>query len=569
MRVNTEKIRLMTQNYMTRYLMIGSLLVNLVFAGVTYEMGDLVENISTETCYPGNNVEWALYDNFGNVNGGGYKVVWIILFSAASHVSQIESEFTENIYNQYRDNGLTVVAAGTQWVDDLTCEEWATEHGISYPVIDDSDLIFRSLFTDGSVPHHVLLDHQMRVIFSQPGTIIPPTGNDFLSTLDNAVEDLESLLVVPHLKDWDMVGLPVNVSDASQSSVFPGSVEGTLFSFGETYESESEFIPGEGYWINFPYSGHTALDGAELSSLIISLNAGWNIISGISEETYIADIFDPGQIVVPGSLYGFNGTYVNASTLAPGKGYWINAFTSGNITIIPGGDSEKIRSVYIDHSREANVLHINDSKLYFGVSIPESELVYYQLPPTPPAGAFDVRFDTNSKIMKDYGQIEILNDKEYLTISAEFNISQEKRWDWVVISPEGKEYILSEYGSISLSGQITDIILKKIRRLPTQYTLSQNYPNPFNPRTTLNYEIPEQGDVRLTVYDLLGKEIWNFNQSNLSVGYHSVQWNGIDNDGSPLASGCYLYQLKVSSTSAFGSKPEQLFVQTRKMVLLK
>ncbi|SVB49232.1 uncharacterized protein METZ01_LOCUS202086, partial [marine metagenome] len=94
--VNAEKIRLMTQNYMTKYLMIGSLLVNLVFAGVTYEMGDLVENISTETCYPGNNVEWSLYDNFGNVNGGGYKVVWIILFSAASHVSQIESEFTEN-----------------------------------------------------------------------------------------------------------------------------------------------------------------------------------------------------------------------------------------------------------------------------------------------------------------------------------------------------------------------------------------------------------------------------------------------------------------------------------------
>ena len=128
---------------------------------------------------------------------------------------------------------------------------------------------------------------------------------------------------------------------------------------------------------------------------------------------------------------------------------------------------------------------------------------------------------------------------------------------------------MSEYDPISISGQITDITLEKILRLPTQYTLSQNYPNPFNPITTLNYEIPEQGDVSLTVYDLLGKEIWNFNQSNLSIGYHSVQWNGIDNDGSPLGSGCYFYQLKVSSTSAFGSKPEQLFVQTRKMVLLK
>jgi hypothetical protein len=394
-------------------------------------------------------------------------------------------------------------------------------------------------------------------------------GNDFLSTLDNAVEALESLLVVPHLKNWDMVGLPVNVPNASQSSVFPGSVEGTLFSFSETYGNESELIPGEGYWINFPYSGHSALDGDELSSLIIYLNAGWNIISGISEEIYIADIFDPGQIVVPGSMYGFNGTYVNASTLFPGKGYWINAFTSGNITIASGGDSEKIRSAFIDKSREANVLHINGSKLYFGVSIPEREFASYQLPPTPPAGVFDVRFDTNSKIVKDYGQIEILNNKEYLIISAEFNISQEKRWDWVIISPGGEENILSEYDPISLSGQITDITLKKIRRLPTQYTLSQNYPNPFNPITTLNYEIREKGDVSLTVYDLLGKEIWNFNQRNLSIGYHSVQWDGIDNDGSPLGSGCYLYQLKVSSISVFGSKPEQLFVQTRKMVLLK
>ena len=262
----------MTQNNMTKCLMTGSLLVNLVFAGVAYQMGDLVENMSTETCYPENNAEWALYDHFGNVNGGGYKVVWIILFSAASHVSQIEAEFTENIFNQYRDNGLTVVAAGSQWGNGLSCEEWGTEFGISYPIIDDSDLILRSLFTDGPVPHHVLIDHQMRVIYSGVGTIIPPMGNDFLNALDNSLENLESLLVVPHLKDWNMVGLPVNVPDASQTSVFPGSVEGTLFSFGETYISENELIPSEGYWINFPYSGHAALDGAELNSLIISLN---------------------------------------------------------------------------------------------------------------------------------------------------------------------------------------------------------------------------------------------------------------------------------------------------------
>ena len=554
---------------MIKCLMTGALLVNLVFAGVAYQMGDLVENMSTETCYPENNAEWALYDHFGNVNGGGYKVVWIILFSAASHVSQIEAEFTENIFNQYRDNGLTVVAAGSQWGNGLSCEEWGTEFGISYPIIDDSDLILRSLFTDGPVPHHVLIDHQMRVIYSGVGTIIPPMGNDFLNALDNSLENLESLLVVPHLKDWNMVGLPVNVPDASQSSVFPGSVEGTLFSFGETYISENELIPSEGYWINFPYSGHAALDGAELNSLIISLNAGWNIISGISEETYFEDIFDPGQIVVPGSLYEFNGTYVNTISLVPGKGYWINAFTAGNITITSGGNSEKIRSTFTDHSQEANVLYINHSKLYFGVSIPESELVYYQLPPTPPTGTFDVRFDTNSKIVKDIGHIKIQNNKENLVISADIKIPQERQWVWVIESPEAGEFILSDNDPISLSGQITNVTLKKIQRFPSQYTLSQNYPNPFNPVTFLDFTLPEQGDVSLIIYDLLGKEIWNLSQNSVSTGYYSVQWNGVDNDGYPLSAGSYFYQLKVSGTSISGSKTERLFVQTRKMVLLK
>ena len=554
---------------MIRYLIIGSLLANAGFAGGTYQMDDLVENISTATCYPENNAVWSLYDHFGNVNGGDYQVVWVILFSATSHVSQIEAEFTENIFDQYRDNGLTVVAAGSQWENGLSCEGWGTQYGISYPIIDDSNLTLRSLFTDGSVPHHVLLDHQMRVIYSGEGTIIPPMGNDFLYALDNALEDLESLLVFHHLKDWNMVGLPVNVPDASQSSVFPGSMEGTLFSFGESYVNENELIPGDGYWLNFPYSGYAALSGTELNSLTVSLDAGWNIISGISEEIYISDIFDPDQIVVPGSLYGFDGTYVNALSLVPGKGYWINAFTGGNITITSGDASGKVRPTFVDHSQEANVLNINNRKLYFGVSVPENQFVYYQLPPPPPIGAFDIRFDTNSKIVMDFGQVEILNNEENLIISAEFKIVKEPHWDWVIVSPDGKEYILDENRPIKLNGQITDFTLKKIQKIPSQYTLSQNYPNPFNPVTTLEYEIPEKGDVSFIVYDLLGKEIRNLTQNNLTVGYHSVQWDGADNDGNPLSAGCYFYQLKVSSIPITGSKPEQLFVQTRKMVLLK
>ncbi len=549
-------------------LIIGCLLANLVFAGGTYEIDDLVADISTETCYPENNNEWSLYDHFGNVNGGNYQVIWVILFSASSHVSQIEAEFTENIFNQYRDNGLAVIAAGSEWEDDYSCDEWGTEFGLSYPIADDSNMNFRSLFTDGSVPHHILLDHQMRILYSAEGTIIPPTGNEFLNVLDNALDNLESLTIISHLRDWNMVGLPVNATDPSQTSVFPGSVEGTLFSFAETYVNENELVSGEGYWLYFPYSGHSALNGNDLNSLTITLNAGWNIVSGISEETDFSEISDPDQIVVPGSLYGFDGTYVNSLSLKPGKGYWINAFSEGNITITSGGTSGKVRSTFSYHTQEANVLNINNRKLYFGVSIPENESVYYQLPPKPPIGAFDIRFDTHSKIANGLGYIEVQNNEENLTISAEFNIPEDPQSNWIIITSAGMEYILTENIPFELKGQITGLTLKKVRKMPTQYSLSQNFPNPFNPATTLDFEIPEQGEVSLIVYDLLGKEIRNLILNKLTAGFHSVQWNGTDNYGNLISAGCYFYQLKVSSPFS-GPQPEYQYIQTRKMVLLK
>ncbi|HIB29449.1 MAG TPA: hypothetical protein EYO24_02910, partial [Candidatus Marinimicrobia bacterium] len=71
-----------------------------------------------------------------------------------------------------------------------------------------------------------------------------------------------------------------------------------------------------------------------INELTISLNEGWNLISGISTPLNISDIQDPGGIVIPGTVYGFApGGYSNAEILEPGKGYWVRADNSGIITI--------------------------------------------------------------------------------------------------------------------------------------------------------------------------------------------------------------------------------------------
>nr|MBC8278458.1 T9SS type A sorting domain-containing protein [FCB group bacterium] len=74
--------------------------------------------------------------------------------------------------------------------------------------------------------------------------------------------------------------------------------------------------------------------------------------------------------------------------------------------------------------------------------------------------------------------------------------------------------------------------------LPDQYSLAQNYPNPFNPVTTLNYYLPEAGEVLLTIYDIQGREAARLVDGHLSSGEHTVDWNAAD-----FASGIYFARL--------------------------
>jgi hypothetical protein len=94
--------------------------------------------------------------------------------------------------------------------------------------------------------------------------------------------------------------------------------------------------------------------------------------------------------------------------------------------------------------------------------------------------------------------------------------------------------------------------------MPETFTLHQNYPNPFNPITNLRYDLPEQAEITLTIYDMMGREVSQLINTTQEAGFKSIQWDATDNMGKPVSAGVYLYQIKAGE-----------FVQTRKMVLLK
>ena len=82
--------------------------------------------------------------------------------------------------------------------------------------------------------------------------------------------------------------------------------------------------------------------------------------------------------------------------------------------------------------------------------------------------------------------------------------------------------------------------------VPGEGLFISNYPNPFNPSTMIHYSIPEQADVNIRIYDLLGREIWTREVSRCAAGYRSLKWNGLDNMGNQAGSGVYLITLSTS-----------------------
>jgi len=286
------------------------------------------------------------------------------------------------------------------------------------------------------------------------------------------------------------------------------------------------------------------------------LSEGWNLISGISVPISIYSVSDPDGIIVGGTLYGYDGVYVSSDEFMSGNGYWLRAYEDGEITLT-GGALAKIAPRDFSLKGKANSLTVNGMDLYFGVEMSSGDKLSYGLPPKPPSGAFDVRFKGDTRIAGENTEIEVMSPYETLTISYDIVLDAGEHMNWVFTSENGKEYTLEGSGEITVPTEDT-FTLERKAIIPITYTLHQNYPNPFNPITSLRYDLPEQAQVTLTVYDMLGREVTQLVNTTQEAGFKSVQWDATDSFGKSVSAGVYLYQIRAGE-----------FVQTKKMVLLK
>jgi flagellar hook assembly protein FlgD len=101
--------------------------------------------------------------------------------------------------------------------------------------------------------------------------------------------------------------------------------------------------------------------------------------------------------------------------------------------------------------------------------------------------------------------------------------------------------------------------------VPNHFSLSQNYPNPFNPSTTINYTLPAESRVKLTLYNLLGQVVDVLVNEVQQSGTYSVAWNANNSIANSLASEIYIYKIEAVSAN----NQTNSFTLSLKMTLIK
>ncbi|MCA1920485.1 MAG: T9SS type A sorting domain-containing protein [Flavobacterium piscis] len=152
------------------------------------------------------------------------------------------------------------------------------------------------------------------------------------------------------------------------------------------------------------------------------------------------------------------------------------------------------------------------------------------------------QFQDPDYLLANYKQYDLINYdvREYFTTDMTYSYPQ-----WYVV-----------YGQLYSIHQNENVAMLAYDEKPIDYSLS-NYPNPFNPSTTINYQLPENGFVKIKVFDMLGKEIATLVNENKSAGYYNVTFDASSASGG-LTSGVYIYTINVND-----------FAQSKKILLIK
>jgi hypothetical protein len=358
---------------------------------------------------------------------------------------------------------------------------------------------------------------------------------------------------------WNMISNPVVSPNDSVRQLYPTSTFNYAFGFnpGVGYQQHYRLQNGLGYWGKFPAGPGQFICGGPLTLDTIDVSAGWNMIGSISIPIDTGAIVQIPPGTVTSKYFGYSLGYNEASSLTPGKGYWVKAGSTGKL-VLSGSLAAKAIAQAKDALEGFSSVTITDNTgasqtLRLGTTFAApAALELFELPPQGPEGAFDVRFTSGRSVeLVASGQ----SSKHPVSISsAAFPVTI----SWKIAGTlkltaqagEGEERELSGEGEWTITAPgLTRLTITSLGvDVPKEFSLGQNYPN-----------LPVQSQLTLKVYNLLGQKVADVADGLYAAGYHELLWSGAD-----VSSGVYFYRLE-----AISAVDGQKFLEVRKMILMK
>ncbi|MBC8375145.1 MAG: right-handed parallel beta-helix repeat-containing protein [FCB group bacterium] len=218
-----------------------------------------------------------------------------------------------------------------------------------------------------------------------------------------------------------------------------------------------------------------------------------------------------------------------------------------------------------------DVAPVNDPPTPFELLSPENDSTIV-LTWDNPFGTFNFRWSSSSDVDSPvYYHIESsgLNgfsrepqtDTSFVVANMDFQAQMDSthaQLVWNIIATDSLEQIVAVNGPFILN--LIDSTTVSIRGsiIPEDYALRANYPNPFNPSTSIGFDIPKAGQVRVEIVDLSGRQVAVLINDHYDAGSYEVVWSAVNLQGDPVSAGVYFYRLVAGNHS-----------MARKMILLK
>jgi hypothetical protein len=377
---------------------------------------------------------------------------------------------------------------------------------------------------------------------------------------------------------WNFKSMPVMTSDMSFGATMGPCHSGFAYTPGEGYDPlavEDEMAMGEGYWFNCAATTHT-LTGTVPSPPTADVGGGWNVIGPYADSVDVSSITSDPEGIVQSAFYGFDqtGGYMAAETLAPAQAYWVKTSGSGTLNFSGSGGASATLAVKAATSAkdasgaEALRLAVTDAQgheatVRLAEGLSQQKLQRSVMPPKPPSGAFDVRFesghsvasfDADAEASDAFEKLELQGVSYPLTLRLKNADTQGRSLRLERGSGQDAETrtLTAESPSVTLQSEAGPLKVAP-RSVPDEFALNNSYPNPVSGQATIEYAVPEQSDVTVEVYDVLGRRVATLADGEKKAGEHSVRL-----DASDLSSGTYFYRMRAED-----------FTQTRRLVVVR